>query len=605
VSVITLLADLTLPTDLTQPTDLTLPVSTLCTLYQRSIQELHRALLTLLLLLSAGLTAAETTPEQNCLQRFDKSALYTLDSLKQSYTKANINGKIIRQINIYRLTVFDESNPDENNWLYRFLNKVHIKTRDSVVRNLLLFKTGEHAETALLEETERILRSQGSLADALIIPEQFCDGEVILAVITRDTWALEIDAGFSEEGNETQTTLGLRSTNLFGSGDLAMITYKSAPDRNKVRYQYSSPHLFGSRYQTNLYHSANSDGTENAFSLTRPFYALSTPLAFGLSLWENSQIKVLKALDVVQNQFREAEGEYRLFAGFSPGLQHNFSHRFSLGLTRESNTFSESRTFVVTDDSETTTDTLTLPEESIRNYPWLAYQRIENRFGKFRNINQIQKTEDISLGQRLYAAIGYGAKTFNRGDSFVDIKSSYSDVISLGDHHITHFSFGLNGKVQLNPHRSENLLLSTSIAHNHYISERQRWYTRWRFDKGYGLSESEQLSFEDNHILRGYPTSYQYGDRRIIGSLEHRVFYNYHIINLFRLGQVAFFDLGRAWNRDNAKQSPVLTDIGFGLRISSTKARINNVIHADIALPLNDRDVVDSYQLTIKTQYHF
>ena len=44
------------------------------------------------------------------------------------------NGAVIGEIVIERENVFDPTNPKENNWLYRFANRVHIVTRDKVVR---------------------------------------------------------------------------------------------------------------------------------------------------------------------------------------------------------------------------------------------------------------------------------------------------------------------------------------------------------------------------------------------------------------------------------------------------------------------------------------
>ena len=51
-------------------------------------------------------------------------------------------GAIIGEIRVNVGDIFDPSIPSEDNWLYRTANKLHINTRESVVRNQLLFKTG-------------------------------------------------------------------------------------------------------------------------------------------------------------------------------------------------------------------------------------------------------------------------------------------------------------------------------------------------------------------------------------------------------------------------------------------------------------------------------
>jgi hypothetical protein len=49
----------------------------------------------------------------------------------------------------------------------------------------------------------------------------------------------------------------------------------------------------------------------------------------------------------------------------------------------------------------------------------------------------------------------------------------------------------------------------------------------------------------------------------------------------------------------------LLSNVGVGLRFSSSKVRIGNVIHIDIATPTTARDGVDKYQLTIGAQQRF
>ena len=53
--------------------------------------------------------------------------------------------------------------------------------------------------------------------------------------------------------------------------------------------------------------------------------------------------------------------------------------------------------------------------------------------------------------------------------------------------------------------------------------------------------------------------------------------------------QSAFVDVGRAWGGDNvnAANPGWLGNVGMGLRIVSTRAAFSNVLHVDIAMPLN------------------
>ena len=68
-----------------------------------------------------------------------------------------------------------------------------------------------------------------------------------------------------------------------------------------------------------------------------------------------------------------------------------------------------------------------------------------------------------------------------------------------------------------------------------------------------------------------------------------------------------FYDVGRAWSGERAVRASDrwLNDIGFGLRFVSARSAFGNVLHADIAFPLNARDEVRSVQFLLKTKATF
>src|SRR5690625_4743915 len=52
-------------------------------------------------------------------------------------------GKTIRAIRYESRDIFDETIPEENNWLFRSLNRLHINTREDVIATQLLVTEGE------------------------------------------------------------------------------------------------------------------------------------------------------------------------------------------------------------------------------------------------------------------------------------------------------------------------------------------------------------------------------------------------------------------------------------------------------------------------------
>src|SRR6266849_4814644 len=138
-----------------------------------------------------------------------------------SFAELEAAGAVIGEIRIENRNIFDLEDPKENGVLYRAANFLHIQTRASVIRRQLLFKPGERVSVRLIEETERLMRSNRILYDISIAPVAYHDGAVDIEVRTRDTWTLEPGVSASRQGGTTRRGATLRDTNVLGTGVLA------------------------------------------------------------------------------------------------------------------------------------------------------------------------------------------------------------------------------------------------------------------------------------------------------------------------------------------------------------------------------------------------
>ncbi len=57
--------------------------------------------------------------------------------------------------------------------------------------------------------------------------------------------------------------------------------------------------------------------------------------------------------------------------------------------------------------------------------------------------------------------------------------------------------------------------------------------------------------------------------------------------------------------RWQAESSGVLKDVGIGLRFGSLRSGLGNVIHVDLAMPLDPQPGMDGVQLVIETKRSF
>jgi hemolysin activation/secretion protein len=107
--------------------------------------------------------------------------------------------------------------------------------------------------------------------------------------------------------------------------------------------------------------------------------------------------------------------------------------------------------------------------------------------------------------------------------------------------------------------------------------------------------------------LRGYPLRYQSGVRRALFTVEERAYTDVFVYRLVRLGGAVFADVGRAWggNNVNTANDGWLSNVGAGLRFFSVRAAFSNVLHVDLAVPLNRSADISGVQFLVKTKASF
>ena len=87
-------------------------------------------------------------------------------------------------------------------------------------------------------------------------------------------------------------------------------------------------------------------------------------------------------------------------------------------------------------------------------------------------------------------------------------------------------------------------------------------------------------------------------------TLEVRGYTDWYPLRLIRVGGALFYDVGRAWGGENQNTSNPgwLHDVGFGLRFLNARTAFGNVLHADVAFPLNREGDIKSVQFVLRTK---
>lgn len=202
-------------------------------------------------------------------------------------------GKIIRNIYIDSHKPFGYSLSDStklpDNFFEKAGNAVHVKTREFVIDNYLLFKEGEKFDSLKVSESARLIRRQSFIREVNIIPEivGLHSDSVDLYVKTLDSWSIFPTMTYSG----TKVGIRLRDRNFLGFGhdfdNYYRQNFKTGDD--KFRTRYTIPNIRNTFIGLSVQYSTNE---ENEYSkgviLQRRFFSPLTRWAGGVSITQRA-----------------------------------------------------------------------------------------------------------------------------------------------------------------------------------------------------------------------------------------------------------------------------------------------------------------------------
>lgn len=513
-----------------------------------------------------------------------------------SFAELEAAGATIGQVRVVAGDIFDTSDPAENYLLFRWANKLHVQTRPGVIERTLLFKPGQRVSVRQIEETERLLLANEYLYEVKFRPTAYRDGVVDIEVLTRDTWSLDLGIKASRSGGSNSSGLQIREYNLFGTGMAVSFGRTSDVDRTSNEFQFANRRAFGTLTSVGYSHSANSDGSSDAVGIVRPFYALDARWAAGVAASRYDRLDAVYNAGEVASQYRHQQELAEVFGGWSPGLVDGWVHRFSVGLRSENNGYAAEPGL---------TAPAQLPTDEKRVGPFVRYQLLEDRFEKEVNRNLIGRPEFFALGLSSTVQLGVAAKALGSNlDALL-----YSGSISRGFLPAPGQTLIASGQISGEFAQGQVRRQQLGGQAQYYLPQGRRWlfYAAGSLDLLTHPDANQTLLLGGDNGLRGYPLRYQSGSRRALFTVEERRYTDLYLWRLFRFGGAVFADVGRAWGGDNtnAANPGWLSDVGFGLRIVSSRSAFGNVLHLDIAVPLNTTPDMQRVQflLTNKTSF--
>ena len=499
------------------------------------------------------------------------------------------NATTISSIKITRQNVFDSEVEKENWFVYRWANSLHIKTREWVIRDQLLYEIGDKLDTLRILETERNLRSLEFIGGAITrIYFNSDSSEADIELTVSDQWSTI--AGPTSEGSGSDYTIGfaLSEKNLFGLGKDLMAEYYTGNDRKGSYINYFDYNLFRTRLRGHVEWENDGLVRTASYELTRPLYSLSDRYSFSLS-GQNmvGNTRYFYAGNEIF-RYRSEKQNYTLSITRSFGIYFKRDFKIDLSWNNEKHSnspeFDRYRMLIPPSRTETRLD--------LTSYLGVSKYKTTTLFDNFGNV------EDLTFGWWFSVSTG---RSFDILDG--DIVRNYGGV-------------GLKTTFEY----PQNIYISASLSasarnnggfENAFYS--QRYYLYVRYPKRMVSAFRLISGFYDrpdpyivNYIggkfgLRGFDNYKIVGQNYAIANCEQRYYSPLKIMTV-ALGVAAFLDVGKSWYENGGYTSADWkADAGAGFRFGLTKSSGFKVLRIDLAKSLSE----NIYFLSFGTQMYF
>jgi len=504
------------------------------------------------------------------------------------------DGKYIRSINIRNVDVLegsvDDTTQTATTLLARLANKLHVNTRERIIRNHVMFHEGDRIYDYLVADNERLIRQLSYIQDCRIwvVPNVEDSSLVDVWVITEDKFSFGFDGTVGGLGDYYGE---VTQTNLMGIGHEVGLGIKYLEEKdpsNDYRTWYKARNIYGTFIDINAKYRNSYSGTELESTIGRGFvnqfskYAFSTTVGF---VTDNKQGKQADSSIIAvkySNNFQDTWFGRQIMIGGK-------EERKSLFLVTRFRRFDAvDRPYVEADSNM-----------SYHNYR-LIIGGITYRKQNFYKNNFIQRfgvTEDIPYGYFIQYNVGYEDKEFR--------PRAYNSIVS-----------GLGFRID-------------KIGYLSLVNQIGSYIKQDNFDQG---MYKFKLNFIANIIKVGrykfrnlFNYSYVVGISRLKGesvSIENQIpglkgtgldggevsLFHYELVNFtpwnaygFRIAIATYADMAFLHaDKNNLAQSNVYSAFGMALRIRNESLAIKSIEISFAYFP-NPTDAIGNWVTNFST----
>jgi hypothetical protein len=487
----------------------------------------------------------------------------------------NTEGLPIARIDIQPKNIFDPLPEGRLRPILNLVNRLHIRTRASTVREQLLFESGDPWTDRIGHETARNLRSLAFLEPQHIEAKRRGDS-VDVQVVTRDVWSTQPQLNIESSGGHLYGSIAFSELNFMGLGKAFSLSYREIPNDRSRGFSYSDPGVLGSRVRMQYAASNGTNSANDFFAIGQPFYSEAAPHSFGLSWSRGSAGYSLYENGSESVRFGRRIDELILFAGSG--------RRSGPWVQRWTGTFSTlDRRFApsIPIAPEPPPEFLGGPERVKLRRITIGGRLWDPQHIERTRVNGFGLVEDYDVGPSLEANVGYASELLgssqNEGFMSGQLRTGFASPRVFGV-----FDASMSSRIQ-------TILLDTVMRFDGRIVQQSRFgqtlVLAAQGIAGHNTSRDFQAVVGGLSGLRAYPVQAVAGTRLWRLNAENRWTVGENFWENLTIGGVAFTDAARAWGPGSGS-SDWFVSAGLGVRLALPQWSLGQVLRMDVAWPL-------------------
>jgi hypothetical protein len=503
----------------------------------------------------AGRSAFLAARAGACLAALFYSLFYSLFARAQGNLR-------IGSIDIRTVDIFS-SEEAANGWLYRAANWLHVTTRESLVRRLLLFDEGDPFDHDRLAETERNLRASGFFQRASVIASEPHDGVVDVRVETQDAWTFLVGIAVGRDGGEMHQGFTLGEKNLLGTGRRLSVSYGDDIHRSYRVVEFSDPQFLLPYGRAHVVYASNSDGEERLLELERPFYSIRAPWTAAARFDDGRRRESLyrggEEVSRYERSFRRITGRW----GFAARASPDRALRFGIGLDWQDDRFSEAPGWEGTER----------PAPRTYHDVFLEAQFVRHDYLTWNYVDEDLRYQDFNVGRSISFDVGVSPAAFGAPVNSTLARLDWQEGFRLGGNSFVVARLAGSARRENDAWRNTIVSGELRLVRRFLGARPQTLLARVAAARGWNLDADRLLYADGATGLRAYPLYAFEGDRRVLANVEHRIFCGCEIFQLVAPGLAVFVDAGAAAPPgESLNWSRLKADAGVGLRFAIARA---------------------------------